>query len=162
MSGVIVHSAIRLNLNLRFLSVGLSNVWIGRDDRLCVSFVLMWKQALQNGRYYHSRCIDDTLRFTARSPVRGTLCIIPIVYVLFLSGTLCSTFNEPRTASFLRFFHFSLNTRQRLSGIFPSTESCFGSRDPALLQKLEIYAKVVCFSLLTVLRINWFAFSWMT
>jgi hypothetical protein len=117
MSGVIVHSAIRLNLNLWFLSVGLSNVWIRRDDRLCMSFVLVRKQAVQNGRYYHSLCIDNTLRCTARSPVRRPFCITRIVFVHFLSGTLCCTFNDPRTASFLYSFHFSLHIRQWLSDI---------------------------------------------
>jgi hypothetical protein len=114
-------------------------------DSVC--FVLMRKRALQKGRFYHSLCIDDTLRRRARSPVKRTSCIIRIVYVHFLSGTLCSTFNDPRTASFLNFFHFSLHIRQWLSDIFPSTVSCFGLRDPALLQKLEIFAKVVCWSL---------------
>ena len=162
MSGVIVHSAIRLNLNLQFLSVGLSNVWIRRDDWLCVSFALMWKQAMHNGRYYHSLCIDDTSRCTARSPVKRTFRITRIVYVHFLSRTLCSTLNDPRTASFLHIstFHFTFVSgcqtyfRQlNLVLVCVTLRSC---------RSLKSTPRSSVGRFLSALCINWFTFSWMT
>jgi len=127
-----------------------------RDDRCCVSFVLLRKQAVQDGRYYHSLCIDDTLRCTKRCPVKRTPCIIRIVYVHFLSGTLGNTFNDPRTASCLRFstFHFSFVS---------CCEAYFRQLNLVLVcvtlrsyRSLKTSPRSSVGRLLTVLCVNWF------
>ena len=112
-------------------SVGLSNVGIKRDDRLCLSevdffclnlkslqsdalaqsFFLMWHWTLQNVRRYRSLCSDDVVRCTARSPGinKKAPWIIRIVSVHFMSWAFCNTCNAPRPASFysLPTLHFT-------------------------------------------------------
>jgi hypothetical protein len=156
MSGVVVHSAIRLNLNLQFLSVGLSNVWIMPDGRLCVSFVLLREQAVQDGRYYHSLCIDHTLRYTKRCPVKRTLCIIRIVYVHFLSGTLGNTFNDPRTASCLRFSTFRFSFISGCQAYFYQLNFVLVCVTLRSYRSLKSLPRSSVGRLLTVLCVNWF------
>jgi hypothetical protein len=139
-NGVLSHSAIRLNLNLRFLLVGLSYLWVRRDDRPCLSeltfcrtgsFISRFVVTIPCVLYGGESCEENTLynkglfMYTEHS-------VVPVEIPgphLFLVSPL--------------FTHI----RQWLCGVFPSTGSCFGLRDPALLQKGQIFAKVVCWSL---------------